>query len=353
MLARVAVALPARRPKPRLKRMRPMSARTFVGLDVHARSIWAGVLDGLTGEVRSQSVPTGTIELLEWIASLPGPLTVAYEAGPTGFALARAFSAAGIGCLWRLPAASSGRPPTAPRPIGGMRFRLARLLRLDELVAVRMSSRAGEAARDLARARHPISKLLLRHGLLREGRAWMLAHQRWLAQQRFAERPLQLAYEEALAGMYAVCARRDALDAAIRTEAASEPWAGIVSRLCCPRGIGTPTAFGLAVEIGERDCFPERSLGAFLGLVPSESSSGARRRLGSITKTGNGHARRLLVEAAWQHRRPLRASRELTLRRASAPRPCAPSPSWPIGVCSAAGRPSMRAANVPRSARWP
>jgi transposase len=166
------------------------------------------------------------------------------------------------------------------------------------------------------RARHRISKLLLRHDLLWEGRAWTQAHERWLAEQRFAARGLRIAYEESLAAMYAVQARREALDAAIAEEAAREPWVGIVGRLCCLRGVSVLTAFGLAVEIGDWQRFDGRSIGAYLGLVPRESSSGERRSLGAITKAGNTHARRLLVEAAWHHRRPLRQSRELARRRA-------------------------------------
>src|SRR5690606_37429348 len=97
--------------------------------------------------------------------------------------------------------------------------------------------------------------------------------------------------------------RRDALDAAIAAEASREPWAPVVSRLTCLRGVSTLTAFALTVEIGDWQRFSGRSLGAFLGLVPSESSSGSTRRQGAITRAGNGHARRLLIEAAWQQRR--------------------------------------------------
>ena len=164
-----------------------------------------------------------------------------------------------------------------------------------------------------------ISKLLLRHDLLWEGRAWTQAHERWLAGQRFEERGLQTAFQESLAAMYAVQTRRDALDAAIAAEAAREPWADVVGRLCCLRGVSVLTAFGLAVEIGDWQRFDGRSIGAYLGLVPSESSLGERRSLGAITKAGNSHARRLLVEAAWHHRRPLRQSRELARRRAGQP----------------------------------
>jgi transposase len=205
-------------------------------------------------------------------------------------------------------------------------LRLARLLRLGELTAVRVPTPAEEAARDLVRARedaradlmrarHRLSKLLLRQGLVWEAGAWTQAHERWLASQRFAERGLRLTYEESLAAVMSVRARRDALDAAIAEEAASEPWAPVVGRLVCLRGVSTLTAFGLATEIGDWERFDGRSLGAYLGLVPSESSSGERRRQGAITKTGNGHARRLLVEAAWHHRKRPRPSRELARRR--------------------------------------
>ena len=95
-----------------------------------------------------------------------------------------------------------------------------------------------------------------------------------LAGQRFEERGLQIAYEEAVAAMQAVRARREALDAAIAEEAAREPWAAIVGRLCCLRGVSVLTAFGLAAEIGDWRRFDGRSIGAYLGLVPSESSSG-------------------------------------------------------------------------------
>jgi len=110
-------------------------------------------------------------------------------------------------------------------------------------------------------------------------------------------------------------ARRDALDVAIAELAAREPYVGVVERLVCLRGVSTLTAFALTVELGDWNRFRPESLGPFLGLTPSENSSGERRRQGAITKTGNGHARRLLVEAAWHHRRPSRLSVTLERRR--------------------------------------
>ena len=303
-----------------------MSELTFIGLDVHARSVAAGVLEGSTGEVRSYAAPPRTPDLVPWLREQGKSLSVAYEAGPTGFGLARACAAAGIPCLVAAPSKIARAPGERVKTDRRDALRLAKLLRLGELTAVRVPSPTEEGARDLVRARedarsdlmrarHRMSKLLLRQGLVWEGSAWTQGHEHWLAGQRFAERGLAVACEEALGAIVSTQGRRDALDRAIAEEAAEEPWVGVVGRLSCLRGVSTLSAFGLATEIGDWQRFEGRSIGAYLGLVPSESSSGERRRQGAITKTGNGHARRLLVEAAWHHRRQPRPSRELARRR--------------------------------------
>ncbi len=307
-----------------------MFDRTFVGLDVHARSAVAGVLDAVTGEVRTERLPAGTDQLVKWVAGLAGPIRVAYEAGPTGFGLARAFDRAGIGCVVAAP--SKLKRPSGDRVKTDRRdaIRLARLLRLGELVQVRVPTEAEEAARDvvraredargdLMRARHRLSKLLLRQGLVYEAGAWTGAHEVWLRSLSFPHRGTAIAFDDAYGAVISVGARRDRLDAAIMEFALEPEWIGVVGRLMCLRGIGTLTALGLAVEIGDWERFTGNTIGSYLGLVPSENSSGSRRRQGSITKTGNGHARRLLVEAAWQHRRPYRLSRELLRRRETQP----------------------------------
>lgn len=308
-----------------------MSEHTFIGLDVHARSVAAGLLDAGTGEVRSCSAPARTAELVPWLRAQGESISVAYEAGPTGFGLARACAAVQIPCLVAAPSRIARAPGERVKTDRRDAMRLAKLLRLGELTAVRVPSASEEGARDLVRARedargdlmrarHRLSKLLLRQGLVWEASAWTQAHERWLATQRFEARGLAVAYEEAVAAMGSVRARRDALDRAIREEAASEPWAGVVGRLSCLRGVSTLTAFGLATEIGDWGRFDGRSIGAYLGLTPSESSSGERRRQGAITKAGNSHARRLLVEAAWHQRRAgSRPSRELARRREGQP----------------------------------
>jgi transposase len=157
------------------------------------------------------------------------------------------------------------------------------------------------------RARHRTSKLLLRQGVVYSGgTAWTAAHHEWLRRQRFAQPALTAAYDSTLETVLLTADRRDRLDAAILELAADPAWAPLVGRLSCLRGVSTLTAFSLAVEVGDWTRFTGSSIGAFLGLVPTECSSGASRSQGSITKAGNTHARRLLVEAAWHHKKPYR-----------------------------------------------
>ena len=302
--------------------------RTSVGLDVHARSIVAGMLDIETGELRSERLPVAIEAVVGWTVSLPGPVAVAYEAGPTGFGLARALEAVGVRCVVVAPSKLERPPGDRVKTDRRDAERLARLLHIGELPAVRVPTVAEEAARDLVRARedaradlvrarHRLSKLLLRQGLVFAGAAWTQGHARWLGSVglEFDQPGLRVAFDEAHGAVLAVQARRDRLDGAIAELAATPPWAPVVARLGCLRGVGVLTGFGLAVEIGDWHRFTGATVGAWLGLVPSEQSSGSRRAQGSITKTGNSHARRLLVEAAWHHRKPYRPSRELRARQ--------------------------------------
>jgi transposase len=164
-------------------------------------------------------------------------------------------------------------------------------------------------------ARHRVSKLLLRQGIVYYGgKAWTAMHQQWLRTHRFDTPGLQLAYDTAFDTMLATLDRRDRLDAAITAMAADSVFTPVVTRLGCVRGIATLTAFGLATEIGDWDRLSGRSIGAYLGLVPTEHSSGATRSRGGLSKTGNSHARRLLIEAAWHHRPRYQPGRELRRR---------------------------------------
>jgi transposase len=288
--------------------------RTSVGLDVHARSVAAAAIDGVTGElVRARLVPSYD-QVLGWIRGLPGPAAAVYEAGPTGFGLSRHLNAAGVRCVVAAP--SKLQRPSGDRVKTDARdaVHLARLLRLDEVTAVVVPSIEQEAARDLVRARddcrvdlmrarHRLSKLLLRHGIVYSGgQAWTGVHDEWLRRQRFTSPAVQTTFESDYEAVLMVKARQDRLDTEITTMAADSEFTPLVRRLGCLRGIATLTGFALAVEIGDWHRFTGNTIGSFVGLVPSEHSSGASRTQGPITKTGNTHVRRLLIEASWHHR---------------------------------------------------
>lgn len=293
--------------------------RTSVGLDVHARSVVGAGIDGDTGEVFRRRMCLDNAEILAWIRQLPAPVAVVYEAGPTGFGLARFLTENIVEVVVAAP--SKLQRPAGDKVKTDARdaLHLAKLLRLGQITEVAIPSVDQEAARDLVRARedcrgdlmsarHRLSKLLLRHGIIySDGNAWTNAHERWLRSQRFDSVPLAAAFDAAFETVLLTADRRDRLDATIEALAGDCEFTPVVHRLGCLRGVSTLTAFGLAVEVGDWTRFTGSSIGAFLGLVPSEHSSGASRSQGSITKTGNTHARRLLVEAAWHHRKTYRA----------------------------------------------
>jgi transposase len=288
--------------------------RTSVGLDVHARSVAAAAIDGVTGELLQAKLTPAHEEIRDWLLRLPGPVAVTYEAGPTGFWLCRALTAAGIRCEVAAPSKLIRPPGDRIKTDSRDAIHLARLLRLDEVTSVAVPTVEQETARDLVRARedvrkdlmsarHRLSKLLLRHGLVYYGgRAWTGKHDVWLRAQRFEGRTSRVTFDETYDTVLSTIARRDRLDAEIAVMAADSEFTPLLRRLGCLRGIATLTGFALAVEMGNWHRFTGSSIGAFVGLVPSEQSSGGSRVQGPITKAGNNHARRLLVEAAWHHR---------------------------------------------------
>ena len=300
--------------------------RTSVGLDVHARSVAAAAIDGETGELVQARLTPAHDHIRSWIKELPGPVAVTYEAGPTGFGLYRALTAAGVRC-------EVAAPSKLQRPCGDRvktdkkdALHLAKLLRLDEITSVAVPTVAQETARDLVRARedargdlmrarHRLSKLLLRHGIVySEGEAWTGRHDAWLRRQRFEIPLTQFTFDSDYDTVLSVTARRDRLDAQIAAIAGDSEFTPIVRRLGCLRGISTLTGFALAVEIGDWTRFTGESIGSFMGLVPSEQSSGQSRSQGPITKAGNTHARRLLVEAPWNHRACYRPGKAMRAR---------------------------------------
>jgi transposase len=307
--------------------------RSWAGLDVHRASVVAATMDRLTGEMRARRLPGETCEVVAFCAGLPGPTRVAYEAGPTGFALARALSAVGVECVIAAPGKierpSSDRVKTDQRDAE----RLLRLLMIDGLHAVRVPSTEEEALRDLVRARedirgdlmrarHRMSKLLLRHDVRFDGTAgaWTTHHRAWLAKVDLGDRGAQVTLHDYQGAIDALLIRRDTLETTIDELIPDSPWAQSIARLRCLRGIDTLSAVGLCAEIGDFKRFPKAGhVMSYLGLVPSEDSTGQSRRQGAITKTGSGHGRRLLVEAAWHYRRPPRNGTVLKRRQAGQP----------------------------------
>ncbi len=291
---------------------------TWIGLDVHARSVEASVVDSVSGELHCRRVSGSEVEpLVSWLASLPTPVHACYEAGPTGYGLARAARAAGIQMDVIAPSKTPRRPGDRIKTDRRDAEHLVRQLMAGGLTPIRVPSLAEEAARDvvrareqirrdLMRARHRVSKLLLRHGRVypKTAGTWTQAHREWLSRQRFDESDLNLVYLDALAAVDGLIARRDALSERLSRIAQSDELWPTVQRLRAFRGIDTLTALGIHLELGDWTRFEHASdVGAYLGVVPSLSQSGESSTSGSITKTGSQYARRLLVEAAWHYTR--------------------------------------------------
>ncbi|MDQ3938320.1 MAG: IS110 family transposase [Chloroflexota bacterium] len=308
-----------------------VKARTLVGLDVHAAKVVAAILDAETGEVRFQRLGGESEPVVRLCSSLAGPVRASYEAGPTGYGLARALDGAGVECVvaapGKIPRGATEKVKTDRRDAE----HLVRLLLAGKLHPVRVPGRPEEALRDLVRARedirvdlmrarHRLSKLLLRHDVRFDGRAWTQPHATWLSKVELAEAPAQATLLDYRGAVEALIHRRAQLERQIAAEIAGSAWAREVGRLRCLRGVDTLTAIGLCVEIGDFDRFAKAGqLMSYLGLVPSEHSSGESRRLGSITRSGSRHARRLLVEAAWHYRNQPRVGREIEARQQGQP----------------------------------
>lgn len=292
--------------------------KVFVGLDVHKDSIAVAVAE----QGRAPGRVVGTIahdvqKLLKLLARWgeAARLHIVYEAGPTGYGLQRDLANRGYTCEVIAPSSMPKRPGDRVKTDRRDGLRLAELARAGELRAVWIPEPADEAIRDLARARedavnartqarHQLKGFLLRHGLRYAGKtAWSKSFYRWLGTLGFEHPPAQTAFGEYHLAIQAADERVARLTQAL--EQAIEGWRfePVVAHLRALRGLDTVSATGLVAEIGDigRFAHPRQMMG-YLGLVPSEHSSGDRVRKGPITKTGNAHARRLLTEAAWNYR---------------------------------------------------
>ena len=299
-----------------------MNVTTFVGLDVHARSIKAVALDAMTGEVRSATFGYDAAAVAEWARSVDPAARCVYESGVTGFDLQKRLSALGVDCV--IGAVSKMMKPAADRRRKNDRNDaefLARMLSVGNVVEVWVPDDECEAARDLVRAlddaredlkrqKQRLSKFLLRHGLVFDERTpsgqrkgnWTGAHWSWVKSISFGEK----ADNDALA--FYVDAVRQAeedkrrLEKLVADEASKPRWKKRVDSLRCLKGVDVMTAADIVFEAGEFARFRNaRSFAAWLGLVPSEHSSGEKVARGGITKAGNKHLRRVMVEAAWHY----------------------------------------------------
>jgi transposase len=307
-------------------------AKTLVGLDVRATEILAAVLDAESGELRTFGMNGDAGEAAAFCAGLARPVRAAYEAGPTGYGLARELAKRRVECVVaapsKIPRASRDRVKSDRRDAE----LLVRLLLAGKLHAVRVPGLEEEALRDLVRAReavrvdlmrcrHRLSKLLLGHGIrFDDGPAWSQRHRDWLATIELPWPAAQATMLDAQGAIDALCHRRDGLEREIVALIPDSPWAVQIGRLRCLRGVDTLTAVGLCAEIGDFERFARaEQLMSYVGLLPCESTTGQQRRLGSITKTGSEHARRLLIEAAWHYHPRPRIGKALTDRQDGQP----------------------------------
>ena len=289
----------------------------WVGLDVHAHESTMAIFDQATGELSTARVVGRPHQLLERLMEIPIPARMVYEAGPTGYGLARRARAWGIELSVCAPGRTERRPGDRIKTDKRDAIRLARLLAAGELAIVTVPSVERERLRDLVRcrediradlmrARHRLGKFLLRREVYWEGpgNAWSRRHRAWLARLRFSDRASQLTMADYLHAHDVLLARRDRVEDELAKLATDSPCAQAIGRLRCLRGIDTLSAFGLCAEIGEwcRFDHPDQ-LSAYLGIVPSEHTTSSQRRQGSITKAGSTHARRLLIEASYHYRR--------------------------------------------------
>ena len=307
----------------------------FVGLDVHKETIAVAVAEpGRAAARLLGSIAHDVPKLLKQLARYGEPRTVhvVYEAGPTGYGLQRLLSKKGYPCEVIAPSLVPKRPGERVKNDRRDCIRLAELARAGELRAVWIPDPEDEAIRDLARAREDavnarcqvrqqLKGFLLRHDVRYTGKtSWSKTYYRWLAGLNFGHTSAQTAFTEYWQAVTSADERVARMTQALIGSITGWRFEGVVQALQALRGIDQVSAIGLVAEIGDIGRFAHpRQLMAYLGLVPSEHSSGERVSRGSITKTGNSHARRLLTEAAWNYRFQPRIGRRAQQRAEDLP----------------------------------
>ena len=311
---------------------------TYVGLDVHKNSIVIALADSQGGDVRQYGSIDGTLSGLDSVIRKlqsrgKQHLMFVYEAGACGYGVYRHLRAKGFDCMVvapsKIPRAKGNRIKTDRRDA----MQLARLLRSGDLDPIYVPSEEDEAIRDLTRAREDamiaqkkarqrLNAFLLRHGFRYSGKKhWSGVHLRWISDIAMEHPAQQLVLEEYIDTVRCCSERMKRLTAQVQQFVSQWRMAPVVDALQALRGVSLITAATSIAELGDLRRFDHPGeLMSFLGLVPSEHTSGDQVRRGGITKTGNGHVRRVLVEAAWAYRFPARVSRVLLRRQEHLPR---------------------------------
>jgi len=314
-------------------------SEAFVAFDTSKlRNAVAIAEAGRAGEVRFfgeiENTGAATAKLVKKLAAKYQRLTFCYEAGPTGYEVYRQIKSLGHECIVVAPSLIPKKPGDRVKTNRRDALSLAKLLRAGELTAVWVPDRGHEAMRDLTRARETtmmdlrskrqqISAFLLRQGLhYSEGKkTWTKTHMNWLASQKLEYAEQRLVFEEMMLAVRQAQERLERLEQAIRVAVPDWSLAEVVTALMAMRGIDLISAATFLAEIGDLSRFQHPSeLMGYLGLVPSEHSTGDKINRGPITKAGNRRARRMLVECAWSYQYPPRVGQEKQEKVAAAPR---------------------------------
>jgi len=315
------------------------STPLFVGLDVHKDSIAVAHAQGQSADPPVFVGAIGTRQadldkLIRRLQAKASTLVFAYEAGPCGYTLYRDLTGQGFTCQVVAPSLIPKKPGDKVKTDRRDAVELARLLRSGDLTAVYVPTVDDEAIRDLCRARDAArltlknAKLRLKAFLLRLGRHyvgradWNEAHRRYLAKVVCPTAAQQIVFQESVRAVDEQVDRMHRLEAELLERAPAWRLYPVVQALQALRGVQFLVAITVVAELGDLTRFDSpRQLGAFVGLIPSEDSSGPRRRLGAITKTGNGRARRALIEGAWAYRHPAKVSEHIQRRIDGLPKP--------------------------------
>jgi transposase len=308
----------------------------YVGMDVHKDTIAVAVAEAQGGEVRYlgeiANSPEAITKLVKQLRKGDAQLSFCYEAGPCGYGIHRQLTDLGWECQVVAPSLIPKKAGDRVKTDRRDSLSLTRLHRAGELTPVWVPDEAQEALRDLTRAREDmkhlqrqakqrLSAFLLRHGHSYSGKSnWTQAHYRWLEGMKFNQPVQQIVFQEYVDTVKQLSTRVAALDKQIESATAESVFWPVIEALMALRGVNLLTAATIVAEIGDLHRFTGApQLMAYLGLVPSEYSSGGSTSRGGITKTGNGHVRRLLIEAAWTYRHPARKTRCLQRRAERTP----------------------------------